>query len=246
LAIDARKFLYRCERYFALRNNHDDNQRIQYASSCLEGRAEDWWLLLSKSPAAPSTWPEFEHAVLQQFEPPNDKVYVQQRLRHLTHRSSLVDYVTNFELYLMQLDVDIAIPAWNRMVTTDFVQGLRPELRARVLDANHNFDYAKARELAFIHDANQTLSRHSANRPYSSTTGASSSSTPHRPATYRAAVTSAGPAPMELGTAQISKFRSALTEEQKAERRAKNLCFYCGSPNHKLDKCPHRQANKKR
>lgn len=243
--MDARKFIFRCEQYFTLKNNYNDDERIRYAAACLEGRAEDWWLLLSKSPAAPTTWREFEHAVLQQFEPPNDKVYVQQRLRHLTHRSSLVDYVTSFELYLMQLDVDVTIPAWNRMVTTDFVQGLRPELRARVLDANHGFDYAKARELAFVHDANQTLSRHTT-RPYSSTTAASSSSTSTRPSSYRAAVASAGPAPMELGTTMVSKFRSALTEEQKAERRAKNLCFYCGSANHKLDKCPHRRTTGKR
>jgi hypothetical protein len=242
LALEARKFLQKCESYFKAKNNHNDMQRIQYAASCLEGRAEDWWFLLSNSLATPVTWQEFQHAVLAQFEPPNDKVYVQQRLRNLAHRSSLVDYVTNFELYLMQLDVDISIPAWNRMMTTDFVNGLRPELRARVLDANHGFDYSQARSLAFAHDANQALTKSAAIRS-SSYQAASSSSTASRPSTYRAAVASSSTtAPMELGTAHVSKFRSPLTEQQKAERRAKGLCFYCGSSRHKLDKCPSRKS----
>ncbi len=42
---------------------------------------------------------------------------------------------------------------------------------------------------------------------------------------------------------QKSKFRGPLSKEEKERRRKENLCLYCGSSEHSLDKCPLRNKH---
>lgn len=238
----AKMFIRRCETYFFLKGGSiTDAERIRFAVSYLTGTAATWWYLLDGKPAMPATWHEFTTALYTQFEPPNDKYYVQIRQRKLYQHGALINYVNAFELGMSQLDIDLSIPAVNHLMTVDFINGLRPELRDRVLDSDHCFDYSKVRALAYAHEANQNLMGRNS-RAYSSTSKA----------TFKAAIGAApsasGPTPMELGAAQLAphnannqQFRPRLTAEQKAERRAKNLCLYCGGANHKLANCPYRK-----
>ncbi len=79
--------------------------------------------------------------------------------------------------------------------------------------------------------------------------GASSSNTPSTskpsstPAPKSSAATSNPSA--SATTSNSDAFRPKLTDEQRAERRAKNLCLYCGAEGHKIADCPTRPASGK-
>lgn len=238
-----------------------DSKRIEFAAGFLREAAQQWWYVLDKSGNTPTTWKDFTDQFLARFVGINDEVYIVNRFLSLSQKGRLTEYVATFDLYLLQLGItpDQKVPvsqeAINRLVSCMFVNGLKAELRDRVIDAGYKQQYQDARQLAFDHDANQSLARVTGRSGTASSSSSSSNSGRTTYASKTAAPPSAdkGPTPMELGSMQ-SKHpngkaggdrpplpRANITEAEEKRRRSMGLCMYCGAEGHRANACHARQ-----
>lgn len=267
--LKAQMWVRSLENYFKLNNMPlVDSRVVGYAASCLRDKAERWWFVEEHSGCAPTTWTEFKDSFLSRFVNPNDQVYVVNKFLQLQQKGRLADYAAMFDLYLMQLNLDPSRDptkeALNTIISCIFVNGLKPELRDRVIDAGYQQQYATARKLAQDHDANQTLAKTGRRSygPISNSTASSSSSNSR--VTYAAKASSdstRGPAPMEMGAMNITRHpneqagrdrpalpRANISKAEEDRRRKEGLCMFCGSKEHRASTCEVRleQARKGR
>ena len=130
-----RTWIYQVKQYLTLVQvgnamNLDDPTKISFAATFLSGTAAAWWYTLVASNAVPSTWEEFENAMIQEFVPFDGVKRSRDKLRRLVQRTSVSSYLSEFH------NIVLTIPGMNEEEKVDrFCQGLKPRVRLEVMKA---------------------------------------------------------------------------------------------------------------
>lgn len=215
LAVNA--WVYQLEQYFSLvlfgGTALNDQVQISFASSLMKGHASKWWYMQIQGGVAPDTWAEFIAAVRQEFVPQDSTRQARDKLRQLSQKTSVSNYVNDFQ------NTVIAIPNMTAEEMIDrFVSGLKPRTRIEVLKSNPS-DFAAACRIALNVD----------NAMYSSFSSG-----------YWAGSSSgSGSMPMDIGNVNAggqyrSRARGKASAEfnsqsdlQRQKDRENNACFTC-------------------
>jgi len=228
-------FVFQLNHYFTLLNVSDDESRIAYAVTLLQGAALTWYRSLSRLQQAPTTWADFVAALEAQFQPINASKLARDRIATLRQIASVRDYIHHFKTLALEIQ-----PPMSAQETLDrFIRGLKP-LTRRELELRSVSDFETACTIAERQDA---LSWKYLGNPKGPTRQ------PLRP-TY-SAVTRAAPVPMEIGTLQHTK---ALPRPTLPKPRPHTLtpgtprpdlpprrCYCCQQLGHIAANCPQRQ-----
>ena len=103
-------FLGSLEQYFEATNRKEEDRKIKTTPPFLTDAAALWWRWrhadMERGTCTIVTWDDFKKEIKRQFYPKNSEHEARARLRRLTHKGTIRDYVKEFfELILEILDM---------------------------------------------------------------------------------------------------------------------------------------------
>ena len=128
-----RGWIYQMQQYINLvqissRATMDESTKVSLASSYLSGTAASWWYTKIAANSVPTTWRDFESAVVKEFIPRDSVQRARDKLRRLVQKTSVSTYLSEFR------NVILAIPGMTEGEQVDrFVQGLKNQVKLEVL-----------------------------------------------------------------------------------------------------------------
>jgi hypothetical protein len=245
-ATKLREFLTKLRLYFKAQPHRfpDDEAKITYAASYLQGIAFSWVQIhLEKDP--PPAWLTdyslFTAELTNKFGRPDRPHNASAHLRGLRQTGSVASYATEF----LQA---AAVLGWNDPPLIDhFYGGLKDAVKDELVKTPKPTDLESYIQMATnidnrLHD--RAMDRNRASRPthlpprksYSSSRGRTASPPP---ASRDSAPTVAREPSTRLQERSSTRPRFQLPTDQERERRRNlNLCLYCGEPGHVIRVCP--------
>lgn len=133
--LEVRAWLYQVKQYLflvAIDNSTGitEDTKVNFASTFLEGTAAAWWYTLVGSNSVPTTWDDFEKAVINEFVPLDSNRRSRDKLRKLVQKTSVSQYLTEFRnIVLMITDMS------EGEKVDRFTQGLKRSIRLEVMKA---------------------------------------------------------------------------------------------------------------
>ena len=212
--------------------------KVLYAAGYLKGSALLWWQHLGVTHGDPvplKTLDAFLEALRAAFLPPNSVDRARHDLACLKQTGSVRQYLDTFMAVCFRIPADQLLDAEKKQ---RFLDGLKPYVRREVL-LKFPGTFAQAAELADQYDRvafdYRLFSTAKPSRPPG-----------HRPnSSVPFAAGNGGPAPMELGTIQVSQRRESserkpLSAAEKQFLAKNDGCFYCRKPHagHRARNCP--------
>ena len=219
----ARQFVAQCTLYFEVMGAQFPTPRskIVFLVSLLEGQAAKWALpLLERSDLVMTDLTQFHTAFFSMFGEQNPRRKAEDTLRSLRQQGSVADYVTAFRMHCAESE-------WNDVaLTSQFYWGLSEAVKDQLLRLDEPSTLEDLIKLTLRIDDRLALRR--AQRPHGQAgAGGANSGTSGR---------LGHPKPtLDQGSRRTWK---PLTDSEKAERRAKGLCMYCGANDHLIAQCP--------
>ena len=228
---DSDKILYTISRL-------GDNAAFKY----MQRYIADFEKPLTERPDMIKDYSHFCKIMKKTFGVQNADIVAEAQLTRLTQGTgSTLDYTNRF----MELAADIE---WNDPAKISaYRKGLNPEVlrMISIREAQEPTDLTDYTNLAIDFDqklfAQNLTSRTATARPQATTARFPAPPAPSRPSVTPSRFsatpthpTTSGPTPMDLSNTTAR----ALTDAQKAYRKANNLCMYCEKSGHYADKCP--------
>jgi hypothetical protein len=223
-----------------------DSAKISYAASHLRGAAKRWFTPQMDKQTGEikfKTFVSFVEALGNAFDDPDAASTAEQKLRTLKQGTdSCATYHSKFVGHM-------AILGWDgHSQISWFKHGLREEVKDMLLAHDTPNTIEEFVKLCVKLD-NRWRARQQEKKSASfhSTSKTPSSSPPmpkptsQSPPTLPSTSTGTHPGPMDLSAGR----RGKLTDQERAYRKANNLCMYCGNSGHYASQCPYRpqQAN---
>lgn len=220
-AEDTASWLFLCRQYFDA-CGMPSSQKVKFAAAFLRDNAATWWRMQVQHTDARGmellTWEQFEQALQRQFERPNAKKVLRDRLFNLRQQRSVFEYVAKLR------EVTVQIPDLSEGEVLDkFIRGLKPAVR-KELELRDPATLEEAIRMAERADSVEYRMR---------------SAYAERSARYGP---SNGPVPMELGALNNSSAsQGAATlnrRDSKPKRDFSNVtCYVCGKKGHTSKIC---------
>jgi len=132
---EVRTWIYQVKQYLALVDVGNENPlsaetKISFAATFFSGTAAAWWYTLVGTNTIPTTWEEFENALIAEFVPFDSVQRSRDKLRRLVQRTSVTSYLAEFR------NIILTIPGMSEGEKVDrFSQGLKPNIRLEVMKA---------------------------------------------------------------------------------------------------------------
>lgn len=132
---EVRTWIYQVKQYLSLvevghPTGLTQETKISFASTFFQGTAAAWWYTLVNSNIIPTTWEDFEKAIITEFVPFDSVQRSRDKLRRLVQRTSVTHYLTEFR------NIVLTIPGMSEGEKVDrFSQGLKPNIRLEVMKA---------------------------------------------------------------------------------------------------------------
>ncbi len=210
-------WLISLEEVMANRLVHDD-ERISLAVSLLGGTALQWFVNLTLKDQRPSSWIDFKHKLISQFQPPDFQENLRQQLLQLRQKHSLQDYIYSFRNIVGQVN---AMDELTQVMF--FINGLSSSTGLYVRSKHPQTVEAAIRE-ATTYDNVMAISKnnHVKYDPFLETSSGvelNAINTRQRQPRYST--------PFHQTTTKDDCFKFGL-------------CFYCKEPGHRALKCPKR------
>ena len=219
-------FMIQLERF------QDDQTRIIYIISRLYGDAMNWaaTLIENQDPCL-LNYDQFIARLKSVFGNYDATFIANQKLRTIKQRR-----VGDIKSYILEFNKYADDSSWNEEAKMDaFLAGLNDQIATRILEMFPGPQSLFAMQTI----ASRIDSRISAHRQFAPQ-GQNSNSNSHSNNNK----SKKGKKPFFSQKQFKSKQRGPLSQVEKDRRRRENLCFYCGSADHKLDKCPFKNKNK--
>ena len=130
-----RTWIYQVKQYLTLVQvgnsiQLDDPTKIAFAATYFTGTAAAWWYTRVGSNSIPTTWNDFENALIQEFVPFDSVQRSRDKLRRLVQKTSVSAYLSEFR------NIILTIPGISEGEQVDrFSQGLKPQVRLEVMKA---------------------------------------------------------------------------------------------------------------
>ncbi|XP_074265326.1 uncharacterized protein LOC141587757 [Silene latifolia] len=218
---DVQGWVYRCEQFFEVDSTNED-LKVKLVSIHLEGKALLWHQSLMKTNLQGlwPVWGVYKAAILARFgsQPYDDPI---SELMNLKHSGTVEAYQEKFDALLIRTDLS------EKQAISCFLSGLQPDIQSTVrmfkpqtlIDA---YTLARLQEntLSCINKRNKPLLEKPVTKSFTS----------YQPQN--------SPKPLSNPNVQFKTTRQRLTPEFIAERRAKNLCFFCPEKFVAGHKCP--------
>ena len=221
----ARQFMAQCKLYFEALATDFPSPRSQiiFVITLLEDAAAQWALpFVERNDAILDDLEKFTEAFYLMFGEQNPQRRAQDALRSLRQRDGTVaEYASAFRLQSVE-------SGWNdTALTNQFYWGLSEAVKDQLLRLDEPSSLEDLIRLSLRVD--DRLSQRRSQRPYGQfgTAGRGYSTRPPNEGSIT------GRAPMQLDAT-----RKPLTAMEKADRRAKGLCMYCGVKGHFVAQCP--------
>lgn len=197
---------------------HDD-ERISVAVSLLGGTALQWFVNLKLKNLRPSSWSEFKHQIISQFQPVDFQENLRQQLLQLRQKHSLQDYIYQFRSVVGQIN---SMDELTQVML--FINGLSSNTGLYVRSKHPQTVEAAIRE-ATTYDNVMTISKnnHVKYDPFLET----SSNVELNAINTR----------QQQRQRYTTPFHSTTTKDDCFKF---GLCFYCKEPGHRALKCPKR------
>ena len=100
-------FLFNLERYFEGAGIEEDAHKVSQAPLYLSDSATTWWRMkhaqIERGTLKVETWAEFKRLLKAQFYPRNVELEAREKLRKLTHKGDIRDYVREFTDILLEI-----------------------------------------------------------------------------------------------------------------------------------------------
>src|SRR6185369_149476 len=222
-------WLLQCQSIFQAQNLTDNQIRINYASTGLEGAALHWYLNKVSAAGANNafaSWDDFEREVKAAFQPPNYQHHLRQQLKRLKQTGSVQEYGAQFRNIMGQIDNMAEIDK-----VTYFLEGLKPATRMEVAyQAPDTFENAWALAIRFD-TAMFGSNRFNPNRSQSQQRF---NSKPQKPSF------NSGPVPMEIDYVGTSSFHHNSNSNNNSNRQKGKFngsCYKCGLQGHIAKNC---------
>lgn len=256
---DACEFLMKCETVFGLAPNSFPNDKIKIGvvSTSLKDEAYRWYWAGYKhkpQPAWVNNWELFKAEFEILFFNANVEEKAYNKIRTLRQTGSTSSYAVEFKNWAGYLE------ATDQSLQHDFFAGLKTKVQNRLLSSTQYSTLSSLIEAAIKWDdllfqrnklPNQSLElrdcidqpgkngKHNngkSDKPLADCIGNKQGAQQHNSHTSTTTTSSSSThTPMEIdGTGM---FHSPLTPEEKADRRKKNLCAYCGLAGHTTADC---------
>ncbi|GJX34501.1 gypsy/ty3 retroelement polyprotein [Tanacetum coccineum] len=222
---DVQGWLYRVNQFFLLDSIQEDAQKIMLVSMHLFGNALNWHKQFMKRNNGTVIWQHYEEGIKERFDPINENPMVE--LKILKQTGSIQAYEDLFEALLNKVDQTEAY------AISLFIGGLKDEigLAVRMFKPNKLTD---AYCLAKIQEATLAIPKHRYTPILPTPKNVATSFVP-KTGRYEAKGNILA-LPSTSQTVGLNRPRKQLTQQEMAEKRAKQLCFYCDqrySPGHK-------------
>lgn len=245
-ARECRPFLSHCRINFQTQPSRftTEHSKVFYAIGYLRGPAFELvepYLDETRNlqrPAWLDTFTSFAQYINSAFGVLDEAQQAERRLRSLQQTGSAIQYYTRFLSFASLLQWD------DQALRSQFYHGLKPHIKDDLAHLDRPDSLESLKDLAIRIDNRlfERLQERKDERPNGS--GGSTfhpnhrfNNTmkpfiPHRPV-------GTGPTPMDIDALNTqSTPRGPLSEQEKQRRRQKNLCLYCGQPNHTVENCP--------
>ncbi|GJW13961.1 retrovirus-related pol polyprotein from transposon TNT 1-94 [Tanacetum coccineum] len=228
---DVQGWLYRVKQFFAVDNIHEGD-KVKIASIHLHDKALSWHQQFVKLQGENVVWIVYEEDILKRFGPINEDPMAE--LKNLRYGSNMKDYQSQFEQLLTQVDVTesqsvslfiVGLPANIKMTVRMFKPRTLADAMSLANFQEASLAVVKSRTTPLLPTPKTTLpyyANRNVNYPNRTTTLAILAPT-NQVVAKHPAITEAPP-------------RKQLSQKELAEKRAKNLCFYCDqryTPGHK-------------
>ena len=226
-----------------LRNGPDDAKCSYFCSWLGDGAPKQWLKAASlRDPTIMFDYPRLIALFYKRFEDPDLVPKMLHKLETLRQTGSAAAYANQFEECLDYLD-------WTQqMAITQFDRGLKPEVSLALVTFRQPETLSEWIPLVVDTDNKlhqlQLESKRRGTKPNKSDTPGQDR---NRDRSYHPRSSNAhpqpapppqnnnGPVPMEIDQVTQGK---RLTPEERARRKGKGLCLYCGADNHLIAKCP--------
>jgi len=215
-----------------------DNQRINYALSCMSGPPLEHLAPIFNKDVADTegllkSYDTFMNSIDAAY---GDRLSIQEaedKIRFLKQKGTMQEYISEFATLQGRI-------RWNQdALVSQFKFGLSESVRVLLQNQWHSLTTMKEVSEAAT-TAYQNLRVGGSRRPFNQNVWPRPGqqhrpSQPHRPSPPAAAP---GPNDMELGA-----MRGPLTAQEKERRRKDRLCLYCGQANHFANSCPNKKPS---
>lgn len=209
-----------------------DSSKVIFLASYLRGQAYKWFEpLLKKQDEVLDNYKKFCEAFTANHGDPDHIRTTTKRLQTLTQTASAAAYTTTF----LQLS---SFLSWNdEALRAQFYSGLKDDVKDAMATCLQ--DPASLKELAelAIRLDNRLHERRLSKKTANFAPRAPSFVTRRSPTTPPSAGNADGPQPMDLDATPRGRFKP-LTREEREDRIRRNLCLYCGKPEHRIKDCP--------
>ena len=223
-------FLAKIELLFLLYPDRfaDDATKVVYIISRLYGSAMNWAAtLIENNDPCLTNYEAFVGRLKAVFGNSDATFIANHKLRTIKQKrlGDIRSYILEFNKYSDD-------SSWNEEAKMDaFLLGLNDQIATRILEMFPGPQSLFAMQtIAARIDCRLSTHRQFSNLPNRSNNNNNNNNNHRRPPS--------GKKPAN------SKFRGPLSKEEKDRRRKENLCLYCGSSQHTLEKCPLKNKNK--
>lgn len=209
-----------------------EKSKILYAASYLRGAAFSWIQPHLDSITSPLilSFENFAQGITNQFGQKDDKSTAERDIYSLRQTGSVSSYATDFTRISSRL-------SWNDAAyMSQFYRNLKPAIKDEMMTFDKPVNLEALISLALRIDNRlyeRKVERQSESRFYDPT--------PRTHDTYDNTNYSddSNYHPMEIGALKTA-YRGKVSFEERERRRNQNLCAYCGSSDHVIDKCSKR------
>ena len=227
-----RTFLNECESRFLFQKDAfvDNHLRCRYAGTLIASKCRGWFtkLLNTNSPII-HDWDLFKIEFTKFYGDPDQERTAMNRLQNLNQKSSVMDYASQFDEILLDLDL------MELSKTTHFYEGLKSEVKDALTIVDRPDTLDSLQKVAIKMD-NRIRARLQETRNKSKPLTTVSTYTPPSHSTP-VSVSVQGSSAAHIDATLRNKPRGKLTEKEREERKAKGLCLYCGG-GHMISDCP--------
>ncbi|GKA62966.1 gypsy/ty3 retroelement polyprotein [Tanacetum coccineum] len=228
---DVQGWLYRVNQFFLL-DSIADEQKVRLVSMHMFDKALNWHKQFIRKHGDNVAWAVYEREVQNRFDSVFEDPMVE--LKNLKHVTTVQLYQEQFEALMNKVELSEAY------AVSLFIGGLKDEIgmHVRMFKPNTLSDVyclAKMQEATLqAIKTRQTPLLTTPRTPYAATTSYANKTVSYPPKSTT--TTLALPAPNTISKPAYVQPRKQLTQKEIADKRAKNLCFYCDEkfvPGHK-------------